>query len=530
MTDIKPIAGRLAPALADLFRAGRLQALSSLTAVRTPETLTLRIGVNLPTIPVIELFRSVDGDRGSDLVPANLVATRFPVLAGPAEQFRVGFAELTPGTLYWYRITLAPGPWQRAPVVDIGQIGTLDRQLRVQTNLVQMTADGDEMTRGEITFSLGLLAVGSRNLLGTLTSREYSIGDGTLVPGPFALDVIVADHVPTPVLVGMVASEDDYPDMIYPGLGLDLSVIDWGWPFTRGIAIWETEFDTHASAMQQIDLPATPGAHTGPLRLASRLGPLMFDASGSWTCTVTDPHPFVGKARRQRMGMNGAAARGGVVRALSTAGTKLALHLDPAGRLQRVTDEGTVEQAGAAVLTHLLVTPGTERSLDLVALDEEGTLLHTRLARPETDTPDWARQLAAAMGLPAALRGSDGRLHLALADEQGQLHLGVAGDPESWRVAEGRFHSAPLLVAPVDAAVHVAAMSIDGDWVSIGPVDGRGSWQTVALEGRRLLALDADPIGNVQVLALDDEDQLHVRDLDPAGHWQDLGPFSALWA
>lgn len=514
----------------------KVQAITRLSVTREPQTIRMQIELRFASVPVVELFRLVSGDPRLDMVPANLETLRIPLLAGPGTQFKVEFKGLRPATRYWYRIKAGGGQVaRRGGALITGWAATLDRLVEFDVSFATLLMDGDGNSPGEVRF-YAVIYDGERQRALEYGDRE-SRSDGGGLPfsprylrpagPPFSLR-----GAPDNLTLLCGADEDDLWDFD-PGLNWDIEYSYWV-PETPPTAPNSGEIKNldFAYAVHQLtNLPGTPGSTVlAPINFRTRPGVLAFEAVWSVRVSVFDPFPTAQEViprltPRQRLLAPGEAAR---VRgrdgrrrviALSQEGVRI-------GTGRRDREEWMLLQGPRP--RQLLLEAGPESRLDLVLWDEAGHL-HGLLdgvaaegcGEPLQGAP-WIHLGGPFAAPPLALRDGQGLLQLFALDADGHLvSRPLDPEPRDWQAIGGPFRGTLLGWAPVDGPLTLAAEDGEGlIWVGTAAGD---NWRPYAADHRHLVAGFGEAGGDGRLVAVDDDDALWVRRLDPESPWEPLG-------
>ncbi len=511
-----------------------VQAITRFSVYRAPQSIRMLIELRFASVPVVELFRLVSGDPRLDMVPANLEAVRFPLLAGAGTRFFVAFEGLRPASRYWYRIQAGGGRVVRLGSLITGWAATLDRLVEFDFSFATLTMDGDGGSPGEVAFC-AVIYDGEGERRRVFGARE-SRSDGGGLPfspsyprpagPPFSLR-----GAPDNLTLLCGADEDDQSDLSF-GLNLDPG---GGWiPVSppAGPDSGANENHDFAYAVHQLtNLPTTPGStELDPILFRTRPGLLAFDAVWSVRVSVLDPFPTAREVIPRLTPRQRLLAPGEGARLLGPDGRRrlIALSQDGVriGTGRRDRERWTLLQGPRP--RRLLLEAGPDGQVDLVLWDGEGQV-HAALdglggsGSAELEGPAaWIPLGGPFAAPPLALRDGQGVLHLFGLDDEGLLRCRpVDREPRDWRAIGGPFRGTLVGWASQQGPLTLAAEDGDGRfWV--GTAEGE-SWRPFGAGHRHLVAGFGEAGGDGRLVAIDDDEALWVRRLDPDADWEELG-------
>ena len=245
-----------------------------------------------PTIPVVEIFRSLSGNPALDMKPENMVTSAFDFLdAWLGNLFTQHSARITGlphSSRFHYRITAGDGTFPAAVV--IGTFATCGRNVSVTVRDLMIWNDGDPGLKGsgELSFVFGFYydqdQVTRREFNDDIDSgevRDFPLGKGATfaggqVPDTFSVFVRGIEYDEG---IGASFHSPYFPPSSLP----------------ETLENYENDDEVVVDAMQSFDMPQAPGNYTQTLGLKSFPGGIHYWVNGRIDIEVTPPSepPFV---------------------------------------------------------------------------------------------------------------------------------------------------------------------------------------------------------------------------------------------
>jgi hypothetical protein len=235
-----------------------------------------------PTVPVVEIFRSISGNPALDMKPENLVTSAFDfidaALGNLFTQHKAVMTGLPHSSRFHYRITAGDGSYPAAVV--IGTFATCGRNVSVTVRDVMIWNDGDPGLKasGELSFVFGFYY--DQDLV---ANREYdaNIESGEVRDFPFGkAATLVTGQVPDTFTVFVRGFEYDesfhsawFPPSVLP----------------ETLEAYENDDEVVVDTMQSFDMPQAPGHYSQPLGLKSVPGGIHYWINGRIDIEVLPP-------------------------------------------------------------------------------------------------------------------------------------------------------------------------------------------------------------------------------------------------
>jgi len=245
-----------------------------------------------PTVPVVEIFKSISGNPALDMRPENLVTSAFDfidaALGNLFTQHSARITGLPHSSRFHYRITAGDGTFPAAVV--IGTFATCGRNISVTVRDLMIWNDGDPGLKGsgELNFVFGFYydqdQVARREFNGDIDSgevRDFPLGKGpTLVSGqvPDTFTVFVRG-IEYDGGIGTSFHASYFPPDVLPEV----------------MENYENDDEVVVDVMQSFDMPQAPGHYSQPLGLKSVPGGIHYWINGRIDIDVVPPSepPFV---------------------------------------------------------------------------------------------------------------------------------------------------------------------------------------------------------------------------------------------
>lgn len=497
---------------------GLVQAITSLAVDRKLQQISFNLSLRYPSIPIIEIYRVVSGDQKADLTQANLVAVRFPILAGKGTKFTIQVADLTPGTVYWYKI-IADGGVIKNPVRFIGTAATLQRQIQVDFSNLTLDSDGDNGSQGDDLRFYAVIYNGEKIIHLANSSQSIDLNDKTRLYRPIGRPFTV-DRIPDEITLLCGVEEDDTPDFPWGGLDLDIWLpFDPPNPGAYSGATYSRDYAYRVIKLS--GLQDTIGRNAETLGFVTK-GKLAFTALWGIEIIVTDPFPTPRQVIARSSARRIVAWAGEAKRFVDREGKRGVLIPSAKGlRLgagQR--NKETWVHLEAPKIQALLIESFDAKDLELLIWNVEGALHYVKTDTLQVDVLPWQSLGGRFANLPHSLRDRTGNLHLFGVDFEGFVQYRLVGTEEGWNNLGGAFAGTVVACDPIDGSITVAVE--DGKehfWVRTLADD---TWHKFPASNLSLLAVYADEIGDVKLLAVNSEGELYVQRLDLNENWEKI--------
>jgi hypothetical protein len=268
--------------------AHRTQRIRQLRITPQPTAAIFTFRTVQPTVPVVEIFRSLSGNPALDMKPENLVTSAFDFidawLGNLFTQHSARITGLPHSSRFHYRITAGDGTFPAAVVV--GTFATCGRNISVTVNDLMIWNDGDPGLKasGELAFGFGFYydqdMVASRNFSGNIESGE--VRDFPLGRGP----TFVSGLVPETFTVFVRGNEYDDDDLFRTTLRFP-----WDPPslLPDMLENYENDDEVVVEVMQSFDMPQAPGHYSQVLGLKSVPGGIHYWINGRIDIEVVPP-------------------------------------------------------------------------------------------------------------------------------------------------------------------------------------------------------------------------------------------------
>jgi hypothetical protein len=522
---------------------GYTQRITGLTVTPEPNAVRLDFTTNVPTIPIVEIFRHVQTSAGVLVFNTNdVVAVGFDwldaALGNTFTEHHARMASLAQTTSYSYRITAADG--KRRPAVATGTFVTGRRTGKVVIREIQIWNDGDPGLDASGEFQFVFTVYDDAGNRGPQVRFDRKISSGEVIDLPFGTaPAITLPYAGDTVTVYVLAREFDR--------GLLEAFSD-----TASAPLSPPEQPTHseddrfviADAFQQLQLPT----NNVEVRLGFSLnsGPwgIHYIVNGWVDVTVTSPPARSVKKSGTRRRRTTTLVRQGARQAVYTPSGKAHLFgFGPDGviaeRLPRVRGERRrkwvlVPTDGADSAT---VVARDEQHVDLIIVKEGTVRIACRtVGNVNTASVEWALIGEGMQPLLTVLTLVDDTFVIVGLAQSGEVRARLMRDRRladtEWSALGGRFIG------------RVAALTT-GDNVELFGVTASGeiqytTWQPdgkAPVTWRSLGEQDA-----THVFAVEDEDGRHVAALTRdrrligalrsetgyLGEWRDLGTLDEL--
>ncbi|GAB3607560.1 hypothetical protein GCM10027413_29690 [Conyzicola nivalis] len=487
---------QMAPLVRYLDLLKVVQRVTDLVITPEPNAVRIDFNTNLPTSPIVEIFRfSQFGDGTLNFDKKNFLNFGWDFLLGqPMSEHHARIAKLPQATECMYRLTVAGGDTP-SPLIVTGRFRTGVRHATMTVRDIRMWNDGDGGlgASGEFDFLYALYTADDDR--GPQRTMHRSISAGELVDLPFGKNPAIAlphagDYLST--YVAGREQDSDIWDPFFAELEAPIYLPAEPDPYENGD-------EAFADAMQTHTLPTANGEYRLPVHMDSGAHSVHYETTGWLTVNVTNPpalRPVLLGAERKKA----ALLPGRVSAALATAGGgKTAFALSAVGTLYtrparpRRRDRGWDEFVGISADAAAVIPVPDDRFIVLTL--SGGVLAETIYQAPDLTTDGTQNILAAGLGsdLRVAVTAS-GMAVIATPDAEGDARL-ICFDTTDTQSREttldlgGRF-TGPLAVAVVD----------DGSaWVVGVTTDGRAEGVRVPLRDTTGYEPAWIPLGDEQV-------------------------------
>jgi hypothetical protein len=504
-------------AIRDIDEMGYTQRITQLTVTPEPSAVRLDFTTNVPTLPIVEIFRHARTPNGMLVFnTSDVVAVGFDILDGMLGKFffehHARMTGLDQMTLYSFRITAPDG--KRPPAVTTGTFTTGRRSGGVVISEIWIANDGDPGwdASGEFSFAFTVYdQEGDRGPERTF-GRRISSNEG--VAYPFGRESAFTLPRRSDVVTVYVLGKENDSDLLEPFMIAPTCPFHLPDAPTHG----EDDVEVRADAFQPLLLPTEKGTYRLGVGLNSGPWGISYIVYGWLDVVVSNPSP---------MAMRSLSATGCTSTTLLKVGARQSVYtpsgkarifaLGPDGmimeRLPRVAGQRrrgwavVAKDSGAS--TTILVRD--ERRVDLITVADGmvRSVRHT-LGNSTIAPADWTVIGDEMQPRLTAVRRHDGTAVIAGLTLAGAVRMVTIDDAHptgsQCSTLEGRFVGSVAILRAGDD-VELAAVSAEGEvqhtiwqthsnghiaWSSLGKLDAVHVSAVENDEGKHLIALTRD--------------------------------------